>query len=161
MLVCALAPTPPLPRCSPGPVTSNPASSLGRQVLSTKSSTGCPGFGSSKRLEDHASDVPGPGEQWHEVDWDLLCMEGNAGLEMQHVRLTPALPCLASLPPRSILRLMACQRTAAQSVGRACSATAAFVNSKSRVHLTGAVQWTPSVHCMAVWQRADSCAGQT
>lgn len=47
--------------CSPGPVTANPASSMGRQVLSTKSSTGCPGFGSSKRLADHASDVPGPG----------------------------------------------------------------------------------------------------
>ncbi|KAL4447748.1 hypothetical protein ABPG75_004967 [Micractinium tetrahymenae] len=47
--------------CSPGPVTANPASSLGRQVLSTKSSTGSTGFGSSKRLADHASDVPGPG----------------------------------------------------------------------------------------------------
>lgn len=49
--------------CSPGPVTANPASSMGRQVLSTKSSTGSSGFGSSKRLADYASDVPGPGEK--------------------------------------------------------------------------------------------------
>lgn len=49
------------PACSPGPVTANPASSMGRQVQSTKSSAGSIGFGTGKRLVDHASDVPGPG----------------------------------------------------------------------------------------------------
>lgn len=47
---------------SPGPVTANPASSMGRQVQSNKSSAGSIGFGTGKRLADHASDVPGPGE---------------------------------------------------------------------------------------------------
>ncbi|PRW45654.1 histidine triad (HIT) [Chlorella sorokiniana] len=47
--------------CSPGPVTANPASSMGRQVQSSKSSAGSIGFGTGKRLADHASDVPGPG----------------------------------------------------------------------------------------------------
>ncbi|KAL4853952.1 Cytosolic endo-beta-N-acetylglucosaminidase 2 [Chlorella vulgaris] len=47
--------------CSPGPITANPASSMGRQVLSTKSSGSMLGFGSSKRLVQHATDVPGPG----------------------------------------------------------------------------------------------------
>lgn len=46
---------------SPGPITANPASSMGRQVLSTKSSGSMLGFGSSKRLVEHATDVPGPG----------------------------------------------------------------------------------------------------
>ena len=52
-----------LPRTlhSPGPVTAKPSSSMGRQILSTKSSTTAAGFGSSKRLADFASDVPGPG----------------------------------------------------------------------------------------------------
>lgn len=44
-------------------MTANPDSSLGKQVLSTKASTGTTGFGSSKRLVDFASDVPGPGER--------------------------------------------------------------------------------------------------
>lgn len=48
---------------SPGPVTANPASSMGRQVQSNKSSAGSIGFGTGKRLADHASDVPGPGER--------------------------------------------------------------------------------------------------
>lgn len=50
-----------LPSRSPGPVTAHPASSMGRQVQSTKSSAGSIGFGTGKRLADHASDVPGPG----------------------------------------------------------------------------------------------------
>lgn len=66
---------------SPGPVTANPASSLGRQVLSTKSSTGSAGFGSSKRLADHASDVPGPGEL--QAGWGLVTerQRRSGGLE--------------------------------------------------------------------------------
>ena len=52
----------PLPcSCSPGPVTAHPASSMGRQMLSTKANAGSIGFGTSRRLEDHASEVPGPG----------------------------------------------------------------------------------------------------
>lgn len=47
--------------CSPGPVTAHPASSMGRQMLSTKANAGSIGFGTSRRLEDHASEVPGPG----------------------------------------------------------------------------------------------------
>ncbi|EFN54696.1 hypothetical protein CHLNCDRAFT_53027 [Chlorella variabilis] len=47
--------------CSPGPVTANPASSMGRQILSTRSSGACLGFGTGKRLVEHATDVPGPG----------------------------------------------------------------------------------------------------
>lgn len=50
-----------LPPRSPGPVTAHPASSMGRQVQSTKSSAGSIGFGTGKRLADHASDAPGPG----------------------------------------------------------------------------------------------------
>ena len=34
---------------------------MGKQVLSTKASGSAVGFGSGKRLADHASDVPGPG----------------------------------------------------------------------------------------------------
>lgn len=51
----------PHPRGSPGPITANPGTSLGKQVLSTKASGAAVGFGSGKRLADHGSDVPGPG----------------------------------------------------------------------------------------------------
>lgn len=52
---------PPTALSSPGPMTANPASSMGRQLLSTKASAGSIGFGSSRRLAEHANDSPGPG----------------------------------------------------------------------------------------------------
>lgn len=83
--------------CSPGPVTANPASSMGRQVLSTKSSTGCPGFGSSKRLADHASDVPGPGEQRGRAGQGWACQQTGLAAWCEGASCWPShlLPCPA------------------------------------------------------------------
>jgi hypothetical protein len=86
---------PACPRCdrrSPGPVTAAPSSSMGRQVLSTKSSGAVLGFGSSKRLIEHATDVPGPGA-WR--SWaDALCRTAAASAP----RPGPLLPSSTLLP---------------------------------------------------------------
>ena len=70
------------PPCSPGPVTANPASSMGRQILSTRSSGACLGFGTGKRLVEHATDVPGPGEHAAGMGWAFREMSSTDGMAL-------------------------------------------------------------------------------
>ena len=112
-------PAHPLPP-SPGPVTANPASSMGRQVVSTKSSAGSIGFGTGKRLADHASDVPGPGERWlrRQGERHGAACRGNGGVGCEGWRRQRLMYCLPGFPCcRCLLRVTTALRSWGQRSG--------------------------------------------